>query len=188
MQPPFFVGVFVCEAPVPSWIGRFLQSTTLNRCSGMPSAVSENVSERVRSMAAEVIADPLFLVDVSIRGQKGSRVVDIFVDSDDNLTVDDLAEVSREIAFLLESEEIIDGKYKLNVSSPGVDRPLTMPRQFAKNVGRLVLVNRTEPGAKPVRGRLVGADREGFEIQLDNTEIKRITYGEAKSVQVLLPW
>ncbi len=154
----------------------------------MPTAVSENVSERIRSIAGEVIADPLFLVDVSIRGQKGSRVVDIFVDSDDDLTVDNLAEVSREIAFLLDSEDVIDGKYKLNVSSPGVDRPLTMPRQFAKNVGRLVLVNRSEPGLKPVRGRLVGADQDGFEIQLDNSETKRIAYEEAKSVQVLLPW
>ena len=48
----------------------------------MPLAVSENVSERVRLIAAEVITDPLFLVDVSVRGQQGSRVVDIFVDSD----------------------------------------------------------------------------------------------------------
>jgi ribosome maturation factor RimP len=154
----------------------------------MPTAVSENVSERVRLIASEVVTDPLFLVDVSVRGQKGSRVVDIFVDSDGELTVDDLARVSREIAFLLDSEDFIDGKYKLNVSSPGVDRPLTIPRQFVKNIGRLVLVNRMEVGLRPVRGRLVAADQEGFEIQLDNTETKRITYEEAKSVQVLLPW
>ncbi len=154
----------------------------------MPATVSESVAERVRSIAEEVITGPLFLVDVSVRGQKGSRVVDIYVDSDDELTVDALAAASREIAFLLESEDAIDGKYSLNVSSPGVDRPLTMPRQFVKNVGRRVIVYREETGRKPVRGKITGADEEGFEIQLENTETKRITYDETVRVNVQLPW
>ena len=188
MQPPFFVGVFVSEAPVPSWIGRFLQTSTVKRCLGMPATVSENVTERVRAIAEEVVVDPLFIVDVSVRGQKGSRVVDVFVDSDDELTVDDLAAVSREIAFVLESEDMVDGKYNLNVSSPGVDRPLTMPRQFLKNVGRLVAVTRKEVGTKDLRGKLVNADAEGFGIQLENRETRRIMYEEASSVRVLLPW
>lgn len=154
----------------------------------MPATVSENITERVRSIAEEVVAGPLFVVDVTVRGQKGSRVVDVYVDSDAPLTVDELAAASREIGFLLEAEDVIDGQYSLNVSSPGVDRPLTIPRQFRKNIGRLVLVNRKAAGAKPLRGRLANADEEGFELQLDNTETKRIMYDEASTVKVLLPW
>jgi ribosome maturation factor RimP len=154
----------------------------------MPATVSDNITERVRSIAEEVVAGPLFVVDVIVRGQKGSRVVDVYVDSDAPLTVDDLAAASREIGFLLDSEDVIDGKYSLNVSSPGVDRPLTIPRQFRKNTGRLVLVKRKATGAGALRGKLVNADEEGFELQLENAETKRIMYDEASSVKVLLPW
>lgn len=154
----------------------------------MPETVSQNVTERVRSIAEEVVADPLFVVDVVVRGQKGSRVVEIYVESDEDLTVDELVDASREIGFLLETEDVIDGKYSLNVSSPGTDRPLSLPRQFVKNVGRKVSISRSEPGRKSIRGTVIDANEDAFEIELENGETKRIAYGEAKEVRVLLPW
>jgi len=151
-------------------------------------AVSENITERITTIAEEVAREPLYVVEVSVRGQQGSHVVDIYVDSDEVLTIESLAKASREIGFLLETQDVIDGKYKLNVSSPGVDRPLTIPRQYAKNVGRKVVVRWKEPGHKPARGTIIRADDQGFEIELENRETKSIAYGDAKEVKILLPW
>ena len=154
----------------------------------MPIAVSENITERITRIAEEVAREPLYVVEVSVRGQQGSHVVDIYVDSDEVLTIESLTAASREIGFLLETQDVIDGKYKLNVSSPGVDRPLTIPRQYAKNVGRKVVVRWKEPGQKPARGTIIQADDQGFEIELENRETKSIAYGDAKEVKILLPW
>ncbi len=154
----------------------------------MPVTVSDSISERVREIAEEVVRDPLYIVEVNVRGQRGSRVVEVFVDSDEVLSVEDLASASREIGFMLETADVIDGKYNLNVSSPGADRPLTTPRHFIKNVGREVTVRRSEPGSRLLTGTLAAADEEAFEIRFKNEETKRIAYDDAKEVRVALPW
>ena len=152
----------------------------------------QSLTDRVRDLAGEVIAgSPLYLVDLAVRGQKGSRVVEIFVDSDEGLSVDELARVSREVGFLLETEEVIDGKYKLNVSSPGIDRPLVLPRQFKKNIGRRleVQVQPEEGGSKKtLQGELVSADEEGIELAFGNKETRRIRYAEVARAKIQLPW
>ena len=86
-------------------------------------AENADVGSRVRALAEEVSADrEAFVVDVQVRGQKGSRIVEVFVDADDGVGSDDLARLSRDLAFLLETEDVIKGKYYLNVSSPGAER------------------------------------------------------------------
>lgn len=152
----------------------------------MPAVTEETMAERVRSVALEAIAEPLYLVDVVVRGRKGSRVVELFVDADEGLSVQRLADLSREIGFLLENEDVVDGRYNLNVSSPGVDRPLRLPRQFRKNVGREVSVA-FEDDRPPLQGKLIEADDEGFTIGIRNRDSK-LTYGDVKEVRVLLPW
>ncbi|MBT8400601.1 MAG: ribosome maturation factor RimP [Rhodothermia bacterium] len=147
----------------------------------------DTVENRVRSIAQEVVAEPLYLVDVVVRGQKGSRVIEIYVDSDDVLSVEQLAEMSREIGFLLESEDVVPGRYNLNVSSPGVDRPLMSPRQLRKNVGRDVSVS-FKDGRKQVRGTLADVDEDSFTIRAQNKVDNRLSFGEVEEVRVLLPW
>ena len=152
----------------------------------------QSLTDRVRSLVDEVIAgSPLYLVDLAVRGQKGSRVVEVFVDSDEGLSVDELARVSREVGFLLETEDVIDGKYKLDVSSPGVDRPLVQPRQFKKNIGRRleVQVQPEEGGSKKrLQGELAAADEEGIELALSNKEVRRFPYAEVVRATIQLPW
>ncbi len=145
------------------------------------------MEERVQAIADEVVAEPLYLVDVVVRGQKGSRVVEIYVDSDEGLSVEQLAKVSREIGFLLESEDAIPGRYNLNVSSPGVDRPLTMLRQLRKNVGRNVSVSFND-NRKHIRGTLTDVGEDNFTIRAQNKEDNQLSFGDVKEVRVLLPW
>ncbi|NNE70248.1 MAG: ribosome maturation factor RimP, partial [Rhodothermales bacterium] len=125
------------------------------------------------------------IVDIVVRGRQGSRVVEVFLDSDDGIGLDQLASFSREVGFLLEAEDVIKGKYRLNVSSPGADRPLTLPRQMRKHVGRKLSVKREE--GKPVQGVLQSADDEGITLKKGKEEV-RLAFDSIQEARVVLPW
>lgn len=145
---------------------------------------------RVRAVVEEALeGSDLYLVDLVVRGQKGSRVVEVYLDSDAPLTVDTLGRMNREIGFLLDVEDVIDGKYNLNVSSPGVDRPLKMPRQYRKNIGRtLVLRYRPTPDEeKTIKGVLEEMEAEGICLREGKRHF-RIPFADILDARVALPW
>ncbi|MFQ5572552.1 MAG: ribosome maturation factor RimP [Rhodothermales bacterium] len=156
------------------------------------TTVIPDVLERVRGLVEEVLAGtPHFLVDLDVRGASGSQVVNVFVDSDDDLGVGTLAEISRDVGFLLQTEDVIAGRYRLDVSSPGVDRPLKLPRQYKKNVGRKLRVHHRQAGDEEeteLQGLLSGADDEAIELKVTATERHRILYDNIVWARVQLPW
>ncbi len=152
---------------------------------------TEGIAAQVRAFTEEVIAGtPYFIVDVEVRGHKGTRVVEIFVESDAELNHDDLARISNEVGFLLEVEDVIDGGYTLEVSSPGIKRPLTMPRQFKKNEGRELRVKYEceDGGAENTLGTLCTADDETITLELASGETQRIPYDAIERAKLELPW
>jgi ribosome maturation factor RimP len=93
------------------------------------------------------------------------------IDRDGGLHLDGVAQVSREISAALDaaeesSGELLAGEYQLEVSSPGVDRPLTLPRHWRRNVGRLVTAT---VAGRSVTGRVTAADDDGVELDVDGT-------------------
>ena len=94
-----------------------------------------NIEKRVRELVEEKIADKpnLFLVDVKMHSN-GKLIV--LLDGDNGVGIDDCVAVSRHVGFHLEEENVIETAYNLEVSSPGIDFPLSSPRQYAKNMGR----------------------------------------------------
>jgi ribosome maturation factor RimP len=150
-----------------------------------------SLADRIRALTEEVIAGTsYFLVDLEVRGHKGTRVVEIYVDADDDLGHDDLATISKEVGFLLDVEDVVDGSYTLEVSSPGIKRPLSVPRQFQKNVGRTLRVRYQEPGGDEdiVVGDLTDADDEVIEQELPSEERRRIAYPDIAQARIELPW
>jgi ribosome maturation factor RimP len=130
-----------------------------------------------------------FLVDVAVRGHKGTRVVEIYVDSAEDFGHDDLAVVSKEVGFLLDVEDVLDGSYKLEVSSPGIKRPLKMPQQYQKNVGRTLRVrHQTEDGEEIVVGDLASADDEEIELELASGDRLQLSYRAINQARIELPW
>lgn len=111
------------------------------------------------------------LDDVIIRRAGKRRVVKIVVDHrSGGLTLDLVAEISRDISRALDDSTVLgNSAYVLEVTSPGVDRPLTLPRHWARAVGRLVLV--TPNAGDPIEGRVLAADDHGAELEVDGTAI-----------------
>ena len=127
---------------------------------------------RVRAVIEPVITGAGYdLEDLSLSRAGRRHLLRVLVDADGGIGLDDIAVVSREISRALdvadETEgEVLAGEYQLEVSSPGVDRPLTQPRQWRRNVGRLVKV-RESVGGRTITGRIVAATDEGVELEVD---------------------
>jgi ribosome maturation factor RimP len=98
-----------------------------------------DIEKRARELAEDKIADrpDLFLVDVKMHG--GGKL-SILVDGDNGVGIADCVAISRHVGFHLEEENVIDHAYNLEVSSPGVDYPLSSERQFQKNIGRTLSI------------------------------------------------
>jgi ribosome maturation factor RimP len=121
-------------------------------------------------------------VRMTVAGKR--RLLRIVVDSDHGVSLDDAAEVSRDISAVLDASNALgEVPYTLEVSSPGVDRPLTEPRHWRRARGRLVRVKVTGEGS--VEGRLLAADADGVTLGLPDGE-RRFPYTDmgAGSVQV----
>lgn len=108
------------------------------------------------------------LEDVSVSRAGRRSVVRVVVDGDDGVNLDTVAELSRAISTALDDSEHADGplgwdEYTLEVTSPGVDRPLSQPRHWRRNVGRLVKVR---AGGQTVTGRVTAADDDGVELDV----------------------
>lgn len=155
-----------------------------------PPADTGLLTDRIRAVVEQAIAGTdLFLIEVKVRGHTGSRVLEIYIDSDGLLSVDRLAEVNRDVGFLLETEQVVDGKYLLNVSSPGVDRPLALPRQYRKNIGRRLEVKvRRDEEMHTMTGTLVAAGDDALELETESKETQRIPYQEVEQARIRLPW
>ena len=133
------------------------------------AASAARLSELVRPEVAAVGYD---LEDLTVTAAGKRSVVRVVVDKDGGVTLDDVADVSRTSSDVLvrldESEPgLLGATYVLEVSSPGVDRPLTEPRHWRRNVRRLVTATLRE-GA-PVTGRVTAADDEAVTLDVDGT-------------------
>jgi ribosome maturation factor RimP len=82
----------------------------------------------------------LELADLELKSEGRRQVLRIFIDKPGGVTLDDCAEVSREVSALFEVEDPIGTAYTLEVSSPGLDRPLKKPRDFERQIGHLVRI------------------------------------------------
>ncbi len=193
MKPPFFSWGILILRQRPSWLGT---GVFCRMGSGYMSSLhlkeTQTSEERVREIVQGVIGErPLFVVAVEVRGARGTGVVDIYVDSDTELDVETLAGLSREIGFILDAEDVLQGKYRLDVSSPGVDRPLALPRQYRKNKGRELLVKyktKEDSDIASIKGKLTEADEEAIVLSVSKDKTLRLEYDNILEAKVQLPW
>lgn len=114
----------------------------------------------------------LFLIDFKLKGAKGNQKLLIFIDGDEGLTIDRCGQISRAIGVELEEGDFFEGKYTLEVSSPGLDFPLIHTRQYKKNVGRQLTIDLKE--GNKLEGELLSVDSDGISIsrEPESMEIK----------------
>lgn len=120
-----------------------------------------NLKEQIIGLLAPLLEDDkYFIVEIQVSPSKIRQKVTVLIDSDEGISIDECAEISRKLGDLIEEQGILPNAYTLEVSSPGVDYPLAMPRQFRKNIGRTLKVILPEGIEK--KGQLLSASEEGF--------------------------
>ncbi len=112
-----------------------------------------------------------FIVDIQFKPVRGSQKVLILLDSDEGITIQECADISRQLGNDLEAAEVVDTAYTLEVSSPGLDQSLRLPRQFRKNVGRDLKVTLTS--GEILTGTLVEAKEDSIVLQLPPPKKKK---------------
>ena len=128
--------------------------------------------ERLRKIVEEVVgSDPtLFVVDFFLKGTSGNQKLLIIIDGDNGVNIDHCSMVSRKVGAILEEEDLISGKYFLEVSSPGLDHPIKLRRQYEKNVGRQLNVEKND--GEIVSGKLLKVESDTLILETSNGEKK----------------
>jgi len=137
----------------------------------------DRIADVIRPVVAAAGMD-LEAVRVSRAGRR--RLLRVVVDSDRGVSLDDAAAISRQLSAELDAVTVMgDFPYTLEVSSPGVDRPLTDPRHWRRAVGRLVQVTVADAGdsglsgfsgvSGSISGRVVAADSDGVTLDVEGT-------------------
>ena len=131
----------------------------------------------------------LELVDVEIVGSGRARTLRLLVDRDGGIDLDTLAEATGPVSTALDGVDAMPGPYNLELSSPGVERPLRRPAEFRRFVGTTVSVKSHEPvsGARRHRGALVAADDSGIDLEVDG-EARRFRYDAIASARTVFEW
>lgn len=91
------------------------------------------ISGKIKEAVAEL---GYLLIDIEFKGQSKDSIIGVFVDNKIGVTTEDCVRISRILGDLIEDQNLIDSKYRLNVSSPGVDRPLKFIEQYTKNINK----------------------------------------------------
>ena len=154
-------------------------------------------------MDAEALVRPLIeaegleLVEIVSGSEGGRKVLRVIVDRPGGIDLDSLTDLSRVVSRHLDAEGYANGPYALEVSSPGIERPLTGPLQFRRVLGERVKVKTTEPvaGSRSHTGALRAADDDGITLEVDagtdagaDSGTVRIGYADIASARTVVDW
>jgi len=130
--------------------------------------------ERLRVLINPILEDQgLELVDLQLRNEQTGLVLRVIIYKDSGISIDDCSQVSREISHLLEIEDPIDQAYSLEVSSPGLTRPLITERDLSRNRGQKVKIKYAgDAGPQAIVGIIGETDPQAVELLVDGKREK----------------
>ena len=132
--------------------------------------MTQEIVVRVREIASPIVSNEgMELVEVEYRRERWGWVLRLYIDKEGGITLDDCTRISQEVGRNLDVENFISAPYTLEVSSPGLDRPLKKEGDFIKYRNRLMRVRTIEPIGNRWRfkGRLLGVSEDKIEMEVD---------------------
>ena len=130
------------------------------------------ITERVKElMAGYLDGHDIELVEITYKREQGGMVLRLLVDKPGGIKISECEELNNYLSETLDKENIIDDHHIVEVSSPGLDRPMKTDRDFERSMGKVLEITTYEPidGKKSHCGRLIGIDKENIVIESDGT-------------------
>jgi ribosome maturation factor RimP len=152
---------------------------------------TQTIIERIREVVVPILSSMgLELVDLELSGHGHRGHLRIYIDKPGGVNVDDCEQVSRYVGHALDAADPIPNAYLLEVSSPGLDRPLRKAEDYRRSVGKLVRLKLTQPrdGAWVVIGRLKGLLDERVEVQPEEGEPIQVSLADIAQARLEVEW
>jgi len=152
---------------------------------------TETTIERIREVIAPILTSMgLELVDLELSGHGRRGHLRIFIDKAGGVNVDDCEQVSRYVGHALDVADPISHAYLLEVSSPGLDRPLRKAEDYQRAVGKLVRLKLNQPrdGEWVLIGRLQGLQEDVIEIKPEDGEPVRVALADIAQARLEVEW
>jgi ribosome maturation factor RimP len=129
------------------------------------------------------------LIGVEYMPQGRHSLLRIYIDHEDGITVDNCGDVSHQVSAVLDVEDPIRGEYTLEVSSPGLDRPLFTLAHYERYVDNMVEVRLHAPlhGRRKFKGRILGVDGDEVILDMDGEEY-RLAIGNVEKAHLIHEW
>ncbi len=146
-------------------------------------SVAEKVSDLVFPLCSSANVE---LVDIELNG----GVLKIVIDQSEGLNTEVLADMTREISRQLDHEEPIPGSYTLEVTSPGLERPLKKPQHFEKAVGSLITLKKNPgaPGERRIEGILKSVSSTGISVEMEDGSLKEVDFELIQKARTVFVW
>ena len=144
------------------------------------------IDENIIEIASEIAeSDGFFLIDVTFRGTEKNRVIEVFIDGEKNITAEDCAQISRKMNSVIDEKQMIKSNYRLDVSSPGVDRPLRFLKQYKKHLNRqFEITYKVGEKKNHLKGKLVKIEDEMLTFLTSKETV--INYNDIIKAKVLI--
>ena len=136
--------------------------------------LSKKEQQLLDALAPRAAEEGVEIVTVEVAGAKKAPTIRVYIDVEGGVSFDELSAAQAWINDLMDELDPFPGAYTLEVSSPGIDRPLRRPCDFARFAGELVEVSTTEPvdGRKSWTGTVVSSDDEAFVLRSDGQDVR----------------
>ena len=145
----------------------------------LPSHVLELAARAASTHGVEVL-------ELKLRGQGRGRILSVILDADDPVEADIVERVSRDLSRALDQADPLEGRYTLDVTTPGLGRPLQSARDFRRQRGHEVSIVRAG-AASPLRGVVRDADDQAVTLDVDGSQ-QRVPLSDVVQGTVVLPW
>ena len=147
-----------------------------------------NLEEKnINNVINEILKEKnFFLIDLVYRGNPKQRIIELYVDSEKNVTAEDLAELNRLINSKIEENNLIESQYRFDVSSPGTDKPMKFLGQLPKHINRKFEVSYTSNGeTKKLSGKLIKVEGDTLVFLSNQNEIS-VNFNNIKKAKVIV--
>jgi ribosome maturation factor RimP len=144
---------------------------------------------RIKELAQKVCEElNLYLIEVRIRGDQRNPIFEVFADSELGITLGQCEELTRKIQDELDISDFGLPNYRLNVSSPGVDRALEFDFEYKKNIGKnLIIKLQRSEDEDQITGKLTDFNEDELELEVDGSK-RKIARNDVTEAKVKIQW
>lgn len=145
--------------------------------------------DKIRELISPALNEQnIDLVELAFRGARGNQILQVFIDTECGVSIDDCKKTSNIISEILDTADIVEGRYRLEVSSPGVDRPLKTEKDFRRNIGRPIRFNlQSEDQPQVYEGIIHQVDEDRVTLMIDENP-RHLLIDQMENVKLILKW